>query len=42
MAMMAMKKNLTERAAKKAFNAIFEKFDKNQNGKHFFYGAETQ
>jgi hypothetical protein len=31
--MFAMKKNLNERARRNAFNAIFEKFDKNSNGK---------
>lgn len=32
MAFMAMKKNLDERARKKAFDEIFEKFDRNKNG----------
>ena len=32
MAFMAMKKNLEERARKKAFDEIFEKFDRNKNG----------
>ena len=30
---MAMKKNLDERARKKAFDEIFDKFDHNKNGK---------
>ena len=33
MAFMAMKKNLDERARKKAFDEIFDKFDHNKNGK---------
>ena len=33
MAVMAMKRNLTERARIKAFESIFTKFDHNQNGK---------
>ncbi len=33
MAVMAMKRNLTERARLKAFESIFTKFDHNQNGK---------
>ena len=33
MAVMAMKRNLTERARMKAFESIFTKFDHNQNGK---------
>ena len=32
MAFMSMKKNLDERARKKAFDEIFEKFDRNKNG----------
>ena len=34
MAFMAMKKNLNERARRKAFNDIFYKFDHNKNGKY--------
>jgi len=33
--MMAMRKNLDERARKKAFDAIFKRFDYNHNGKLF-------
>ena len=33
MAFMAMKKNLDDRARKKAFDEIFDKFDHNKNGK---------
>ena len=32
MAFMAMRKNLDERARKKELDAIFKKFDRNQNG----------
>ena len=32
MAFMAMKKNLDERARKKGFDEIFDKFDRNKNG----------
>ena len=32
MAFMSMKKNLDERARKKAFDEIFDKFDHNKNG----------
>ena len=31
---MAMKKNLNERARRKAFNDIFNKLDHNKNGKY--------
>ena len=37
MAVMAMKRNLTERARLKAFESIFTKFDHNQNGKSLHY-----
>ena len=33
---MAMKKNLDDRARKKAFDEIFDKFDHNKNGKNVF------
>ena len=33
MAFMAMKKNLDDRAKRKALNEIFAKFDHNRNGK---------
>jgi hypothetical protein len=33
MAAIVMKKGFTEKARKKAFEAIFEKFDHNKNGK---------
>lgn len=37
MAAIAMKKGLTERARKKAFDAIFLKFDHNQNGNFVYF-----
>ena len=37
---MAMKKNLDDRARKKAFDEIFDKFDHNKNGKNVFFILE--
>ena len=35
MAFMAMRKNLDERARKKAFDELFERYDHNRNGRFF-------
>ena len=37
MAGIVMKKGFTEKARRKAFESIFEKFDHNKNGKETFF-----
>ena len=37
MAFMAMRKNLDERARKKAFDELFERYDHNRNGRFILF-----